>query len=285
LLVVGDRLLATASIYYDANNTQRVSQLARPVNLSQRTASNWSQVWQPDKQGFVSGFFAAVPNAWQAALGGEVLVGQCCIPIVTRTSLGPSAFAIHPAQIGEAKVPATPLLYYPSEHPKLGPWEGSNPTYGATTLMGGMAAIAGTRSLLYIGSNGMGPHCYGNGTGDKALDHTLGADHEKFCYDPSSSSKSSHAYPYRFQIWAYNLNDLAAVRAGKKKPWDVVPYGVWPFDLPIAAKVMLVGGVGYDAEHQRIYFAQVQADEPGGFQPIIHVFEVKGAASTASPAR
>jgi hypothetical protein len=28
-------------------------------------------------------------------------------------------------------------------------------------------------------------------------------------------------------VWAYDLNDLAAVKAGQKRPWDVVPYATW----------------------------------------------------------
>ena len=56
-----------------------------------------------------------------------------------------------------------------ADHPTLGPWDGSNPTYGGTTQVGGLALIAGTRTALFIGRNGTGPFCYGNGTNDEAL--------------------------------------------------------------------------------------------------------------------
>ena len=69
---------------------------------------------------------------------------------------------------------AAPLLYYTLDHATLGAWEGSNPTYGAVTGVGGVAVIAGTRTALYFGRNGMGQHCYGNGTADRSLDGKTG---------------------------------------------------------------------------------------------------------------
>ena len=219
LMVYNNRLYGTASIFYDANNTQRVSHYSRSLQLNESSFSGWSQVWETGKSGFVSGMMSIIPAEWRATLGGPAATGQCCIPIVMRTSWGPAAFAFNPAQVGQAIVPAAPLLYYPSEHPTLGPWDGANPTYGATIQMGGMAIIAGTRTALYFGRNGTGPNCYGNGTADQSLAGTIGPDGAHWCYDPTTSDKGSHAYPYRYQIWAYDLNDFAAVKAGQKQPW------------------------------------------------------------------
>ena len=275
LLVFGNRLLGAASIYYDANNSQRVSHFSRSLRLDEPSFSGWSRVWDAGRVGFVSGMMALVPREWQASLGGPAVTGQCCIPIVSRTSNGPAAFAFDPARIGQPAVGATPLLYYTLNNATLGPWEGSNPTYGATTQIQGVAIIAGTRTLLYFGSNGMGPHCYGDGTADKALDRTRSTNGAYLCYDPTTNSKGSHAYPYRSQIWAYDLNELAAVRAGQKQPWQVVPYGVWPLTLPTPERTMRLGGVGYDAQQQIVYVSQLGAD-PDGFssRPVMHAFQI-----------
>jgi len=275
LMVSGSRLYGTASIYYDANNTQRVSHFSRSLQLNQPSFSGWSQVWETGKSGFVSGMMALVPTEWQAKLGGPAVTGQCCIPIVSRTSNGPAAFAFDPAKIGQPTVSAAPLLYYTLEHATLGQWEGSNPTYGATTQIQAMAIIAGTRTLLYFGSNGTGTHCYGDGTSDKSLHGKKAADGALLCYDPTTNSKGSHAFPYRSQVWAYDLNDLAAVKAGKKKPWQVVPYGVWPLTFPTTEPTMRLGGVGYDAQRQTIYVAQLGAD-PDGYssRPVMHAIRV-----------
>ena len=286
LMVYGSRLHGTASIFYDANNDQRASHYSHSLQLNQPSFSGWSQVSDAGRSGFVSGWMTAVPGEWQAALGGPALTGQCCIPIVWRTSNGPAAFAFNPAQIGQAVVSASPLLYYTLDHATLGPWEGSNPTYGATTQIGGFIVIAGTRTALYIGSNGLGPHCYGNGTSNQSLHGSYGTDGAMWCYDPSNSDKGQHAYPYRYQAWAYDLNDFAAVKAGAKQPWEVVPYAVWPLNFPTPGTTVRLGGVAYDAQRQLIYVAQRGADVDGyASRPVIHVFRLNSSpGSIASPA-
>jgi hypothetical protein len=146
-------------------------------------------------------------------------------------------------------------------------------------LVGGMAMIAGTRTVLYFGSNGEGPHCYGEGTADKALADRSGGN---LCYDPTSSDKGSHAYPYRYQIWAYDLNDLTAVKEGRKQPWEVMPYGVWPINFPIPEAKVRIGGVTYDSERQLIYVSQLRADA-AGYLPIIHVLHVAAVPGSKAP--
>lgn len=275
LMVHGGRLYGTAFVYYDATNAQRVSHFSRSLTLNQSSFQGWSAVWQPDKTGYVSGVMAALPGEWQSVLGGAAITGQCCIPIVTRTSWGPSAFSFNPSRIGESVVPASPLLYYTKEHPTLGSWDASSPVYGATMSMGGLVVVPGTRTALYFGANGTGENCYGNGTGDPALHKTVGGDGALYCYDPTDTSKGSHAYPYRYQIWAYDLADFAAVKAGTKQPWDVKPYGVWPFDLPTQSSKVRLGGVGYDQATGKLYLSQLYADQDGySYRPVIHQLQI-----------
>jgi hypothetical protein len=276
LLVYRGRLFGTASIYYDANNSQSRSHFSRPLTLAERGASAFARVGESGRTGFVAGYLATVPPEWQTKLGGPAITGQCCVPIVSRTSWGPAAFAWDPAELdAKGRASVTPLVYYDNEHQTLGPWSGSNPVYGATVEMGGLALIAGTRTALFIGRNGIGEFCYGNGTGDKSLAGTLGPDNEKLCYDPVSSSKGQHAYPYRYQIWAYDLDDWAAVKAGKKDPWEVKPYAVWPFELPTPEPRMRIAGIAYDASRQRLYISQYEADRDGyDYRPLIHVYQV-----------
>jgi len=287
LLVQNGRLFGTASMYYDANNDQRVSHFSRSLQLNQPSFQGWTQVWDSGRAGFVSGLLAAVPSEWQQRLGSSMVSGQCCVPIVSRTSWGPAAFSFDPVSIGQAAVPASPLLYYTADHPTLGSWSGSNDTYGSTTEMGGLVIVAGTRTALFFGRNGLGPACYGPGTNDPTLQGKPVPPSGTFvyCYDPTGVDQQGvHAYPYQYQIWAYDLNDFAAVKAGTKNPWDVVPYGVWPFSFPTQEPRVILGGVSYDAAHQTIYIAQSYAD-PDVYEsrPIIHVLKVSGSGSTLEP--
>jgi hypothetical protein len=276
LLVHQGRMYGSGVIYYDASNTQAVSHFSRPLTLSERGASPMRRLGPKGKVGLVAGYMANVPPEWQTKLGGPALTGQCCVPIVTRTSWGPAAFAWDPADLQRSgDVSTTPLLYYTSDHPTLGPWDGSNPTYGGTISMGGLALIAGTRTALFVGRNGLGTFCYGNGTGDQKLAATAGRDGEHYCYDPTNSDKGQHAFPYRYQMWAYDLNEWAAVRAGQRDPWTVKPYGVWPFELPFPEPGVRIGGVAYDAAGQRLFVSQLHADRDGyAYRALIHVFHI-----------
>lgn len=276
LLVHDHRLIGTGLIYYDANNTQALSHFSRPLSLTERAVTGMVRVGQAGKTGYVAGYMASVPPEWQTRLGGPAVTGQCCIAIISRSSLGPSAFAFDPAELKSGKTtPAEPLLYYPLDHPTLGAWEASNPTYGGTMEVGGLAIVGGTSTALFVGRNGLGTFCYGNGTGDRGVAETRGTDGEKYCFDPTSSDKAQHAYPYRYQMWAYDLGELAEVRAGHRDPWSVKPYGVWPFELPFPEANVRISGVTYDATRRRIFIVQSQADRDGyAFRPLIHVFRV-----------
>lgn len=276
LLVQNNTLYGTGWIYYDANNAQRVSHYSHSLQLNQASFVGWSSVWDAAKTGYVSGYLAAIPVEHLARLGGPTLTGQCCIPIVSRTSFGPDAFAFDASKIAAAvTVPASPLLYYTGEHPTLGAWAESNLVYGMTTGMGGVVLPSGTRSALFVGRNGMGTACYGEGTPDPALVGKPTSDGSHYCLDPVNNYKGTHAYPYRHQIWAYDLNDFAAVKAGTKQPWEVTPYGVWALEFPVVQEDFNIGGVGYDAQRRLMYVSQPSAD-PEGYRPLIHVYLVTG---------
>jgi len=278
LLIQDGRLYGTGLIYYDAAHTQRLTHFSRSLDLSRPEVQRIYEVGEKGKAGFVAGYMASVPPEWRSALGGTAVTGQCCIPIVSRTSWGPSLFSWNPADLGRRDpVPVTPLLYYTQQHATLGSWEGSNGSYGGTTEMAGVAIINGTRTVLFAGRNGLGPFCYGEGTSDARKATEPGPNGEKYCFDPTSSDKGQHAYPYRLQFWAYDVTDLAAVRAGDKEPWDVVPYGVWPFELPSLGQPQpRLGRLTYDAAGRRLFLTQLFAErDEYAYRPLIHVYAVR----------
>ena len=275
LLVYGSKLYGTGLSYYDANNIQSISHFSRSLQLSARSAGKIQRVGEKGRSGYVAGYMAIVPPEWQSALGGPAITGQCCVPIISRTSWGPAAFAWDPADLdSKSKVDVIPLVYYDSDHPTLGQFDRSSPSFGGTTLVAGVAIVPGTRTAVFVGSNGVGELCYGNGTADRALVNTVGTDGAKFCYDPTSSDKGQHAFPYRYQMWAYDLGDWAAVRAGKREPWEVKPYAIWPFELPVSEPGTRIIGVAFDAGAQRLFISQRHADRDGyAYRALIHVFK------------
>ena len=274
-LVYARRLYGSVYIYYDASDSQVVSHwMRRSTSLARGPVKGLYQVGRQGA-GFVSGFMAAVPPGWRSLLGGAAITGNCCIPIISRTSFGPAAFSFDPGELSKANpVPDNALVYYPQEHPTLGAWDASwNPRKGV--VFGGGTAIRGvvfpsrTRSVLFFGTQGVGRFCYGEGTSDHSLAFKPTPDGTTWCYDPDDSSKGTHAYPYVPEVWAYDAASLVAVRQHRKRPWQVRPYATWRLQLPFGSS--RIGGAAYDPARGLIYISQQYVDGPA---PVIEVFRV-----------
>jgi hypothetical protein len=290
LLSYGNRLYESVYLYYDGAGTQVRSHFVSGLDLSVRgdvsgpyQIGTANTVPNMPAAGFVDGYMGLVPTEWQAALGGPVLAGNCCIPIISRTSYGPAAFAIDPGSLGAVDpLPAVPLVYYPSQHPTLGGWGSSGTLFNGVTQVTGVVFPQGTRSVLFFGRVGLGRFCYGESTTDPALDGTLepGTTDQYYCYDPADGSKGTHGYPYAYFVWAYDALDLVAVRNGQRQPWDVQPYAAWPLNLPFAAPYAAIEGAAYDPATNRIFLTQYHGD---GTMPLVHVFSLGGGSQPGAP--
>ncbi len=277
LLVTETGLQGSGAIYYDANDTTAVSHFTRSTSLTTPSFAGWQALWQAGGQGYVGRAMAAVPQAWQALLGGSVLASGWGLPIISRQSNGPDAFSFTPA--AGAMMSATPLLNYPNDHPTLGAWATANtPVYNQASDYGGLVIVPNTRSALYFGRTGQGPPCYGQGTPDPTLNGQPDPSGSMYCYDPLDSDKGTHAYPYSYYVWAYDLKDFAAVKAGTKQPWDVLPYASWTLTLPMPAGAFKNLYATIDPATSTIYVSQVYVD-PGAWGyfagPFVHVFTVQ----------
>jgi hypothetical protein len=272
-----DALVATGYIYYDASHAQETTHV--------RAASNGS-VSGPYRvgsagAGMVSGWMTPVPSEWQSSLGGPALTGQCCIPIIGRTSLGPSATVFDPSNLANQSN-AKQVLGYPHDHPTLGTYEDTDLShlFLKSTAMGGMIFPGGTSTVLFIGVQA-GSVCYGQGTGDRALDGRAvpGTDGVVYCYDPTNSYKGTHGYPYRGFVWAYNASDLVQVKQGHKNPWDVKPYATWTLDAPFMNNSRTaVLGATYDPATRRVFVSLGFAD---GAAPVVAVYGLSTTSAVA----
>lgn len=274
-LVMGGRLYGSVYVYYDAPDRQVRSHWERPsTSLTRGRARGLFQVGRQGA-GYVSGWMAAVPPEWQGLLGGPAITGNCCIPIISRTSFGPAAFSFDPAKLRAGRVnPDHPLVYYPSTHPTLGPWNGGwNPRRGRLfdggTSIGGVVFPAGSRSVLFFGTQGVGKFCYGDPTSNPGLAGKPSPDGAGWCYDPDGGGKGPHTYPYQAEVWAYDATQLAAARAGRRRPWQVRPYATWRLPLPFGSPQ--IGGAAYDPARGLIYLSEQNTDGPA---PVIDVFKV-----------
>ena len=66
--------------------------------------------------------------------------------------------------------------------------------------------------------------------------------------------------PYPPYVWAYDANDLVAVKGGQKNPWDVKPYAHWILKLPFDTGTNSLNGAVYDEVTNRLYISQARPD-------------------------
>lgn len=338
--------------------------------------------------GWVAGSTTAIPAAYQTALGGDVLSGACCMSLIGRTSLGPTATRWRLADAAIAPVIARRLVAYPSNHPTLGQWitNGESGGTGQFTSQNDFSRFVWPqeyRSLLFFYRLG-NPHlnCYGSPVaGDADGDPVMNATGEQqfqgvdastdatgtvitlpnvnvasigiggplgylwlssqsspafryggrnyqglarlvstansgtptasvtvaaanafppnltaqpyrvaapACYDPAEHGNASPdnlpkgghtptAYPYTVLVYGYDANDLAAVNAGTKQPWDLLPYATWPLPLPVnypggKYATNRIGAVAIDQAGRKIYVTQVFAGANGA--TIVLVYQI-----------
>ena len=288
LFVYNGKLIGTTYEYYDAGSNAVTSHFTSGLTLT--TSGDFKGMFRVGtglNAAFYAGYMGLIPQEWQGQFGAPAITGACCYAIVTRTSFGPSAFAFDPDKLGQVNpVPATPLVYYPEDHPTLGTWiaNGPNLYYNQATSVAGVVFPNGTATVLFLGSQGVGDPCYGIGVA------TLPLPAGEYCYDPDFQTKASHAYPYKYWVWAYDANDLLAVKGGRKAPWDIRPYAVWELPLPTRGVGGLTGAA-YDPATQRIYVSQANVDRAGNIAgggtyssaPVIHAFQVNNATPVATP--
>jgi hypothetical protein len=258
LMVVNGQLIGTAYEYYDADaNAVQSHFRLNSLNLSTAGVSGLFTVGTMGG-GYVGGYMAPVPTEWQGVLGAPYVTGQAALNIIGRTSSGPALFGFDPARLGATPAPATPYICYPLSNP-LGVIDQANPYFNGNTEIRGVVFAPDSRSVLFFGSHGIGAVGYG-----EAADFN----------DSNRGGKGWHSVNgnYAYQVWAYDVNDLAAVRNGQMQMWQIRPYEVWNFNLPLPDGGKHIGGIAFDAATQRLYVAQMHTGP--SVTPVIHVFQL-----------
>ena len=267
LMVYNGELIGTQFAYYGGAYSQVLSHFVlNSLDLSTASVEGLYQVGSGGR--IMAGYMTPIPSEWQAPLGGfTALTGLSDWPIISTESAGPAAIGFNPGDLGSANDPASTYLAYTGGH-QLGAYTGpANPMQSGTTSIDGDAFVPGTSSILYFGATGTNYEGYGEpGPWDGTNDAT----------GPQSLNGQ-----YAFQVWAYNANDLVAVQQGQLQPYQVMPYDVWNFTLPIPASCQ-PEGLAFDPGTGRIYMAIPNADNevPYSHLPLIEVFQVNVPTGT-----
>ena len=216
------------------------------------------------------GYMAEVPERWRTWIGADYVTGAAGQNRIQFSSSGPALFGF------DAVTPATssgkPLVYYPFGHALQ--WADDDVhtpqlLFNGTTKIDGVAFVPGTRSVVFFGSNGLS--AIGYGVGARFNDHTR----------PYQGFHSQNGN-YKYQIWAYDIDDLMAVRNGTRASWGIRPTSVLNFNLPTPESSKYLGGTAFDASTGRLYISQKFAGTNA--TPVIHVYQLGRSPAVASDA-
>jgi hypothetical protein len=309
----GQKIIGTWRGYYDAGFQKR-SVFTHSTNLA---AASFNGFYAPTPPGSsnrpAAGWLLSIPTGWQSLLGGDLASGACCYGITSTSGFGPNLYSFSSSALNGAGAPNAPnsilgsrLMEFMGEN-DFGQYNCTNASgaYSPSTcttvlnnkqfVLGDFGSfprvagwVGGTRTVVIAGWQGQGQPCYDPG-----------------CVDPCNSTKGSHAYPYTWQMWFFDANDLLAVKQGTKTANSVRPYAIWadlpsprpslPYpsgttgfrgSTPFNDGCVLGGSFGpfsgaYDYAHNRLFLAQVNADSTAGsFYPIVHVWQFAGTGMT-----
>lgn len=286
LAVSGGKLIVSVYRYYDGTGTHSKSHFVTGLDFA-----NLPSVQGPYQVGtfvqypggWVGGWMPPIPASLQGQFGSAThFTGQCCVSVITRSSYGPALSTFEPAKLGtQVPLNSKRVLGYDTAHQTVG---GYDSQYGQPDVLfhmtykpGGIVIPDGSRTALVFARQGIGPNCYGPGTADKSLAGTQSGGFT-VCYDPYSADQGAHAFPYIYQVAAYDMDELAAVYRGEKQFYQVKPYARWPLTMQFPNIGAEIGGVTYDPVNKRIFVSVRYGDsDPANYvaAPMIHVFKVQ----------
>ena len=230
--------------------------------------------------GHTSGWLSPVPSEWVDTLGGTWITGQSSgIPIISRTSVGPSAFAFDPAAIVDSlpnppnSVPTTKLLDFSLANPLAADLDNSSDTNNVWTHLSRATygvVLPGTRTYATFGHSG--------GHGPQGVCYKCTQDNGNLC---GGYCAPDHTDYYQF-LWLWDMNDLVDVMNGVTNSYDVRPYWHGAFLTPFENGTHQIGGGAYDPASGKLYLSIEKADRAQGTYanpPVIVVYEVVPAVA------
>ncbi len=271
------QLLINAYEYYDApgDNTQTTLVAGNSEDLATCTMEGFYTF--QGGAGHTSAWLSPIPSEWQSVLGGSYITGQSSgIPIISRTSVGPSAFSFNPDQLLANSSTSTPiattkLLDFSLAHPLHDDLSNSTGTNNIWTHLSRVVygfIVPGTRTYLTLGQSG---------------GHESGV-----CYKCTQNNGNlcggycaNDADDYYHYYWLWDVKDLLAVKNGQANAYDVRPYDYGEFSTPFATNSF--GGGSFDPSSQILYLTVQKADRQQGTYsnpPVVVTFRFKANETT-----
>ncbi|MBD1262806.1 T9SS type A sorting domain-containing protein [Maribacter polysiphoniae] len=268
------KLIVNAYEYYDAPADNTVSTLiVNDANALETTSVSGYYNFEGSPPAHSSGWISAIPEAWQEELDGTHITGHSSgIPIISRASVGPSAFAfdINDALNTTQSIKTNTLLDFKLSNPLHSDLSNESKTNDIWTHLSRATygfIVPGTRTYLTIGSSG------GHESG---ICYKCTQDNGNLC-GGYCTPEADDNYQY---YWLWDMNDLVAVKNGTLNPYDVRPYDHGYFNTPFQANgSKKIGGGTFDPSTGNLYLSVQSGDtEQGTYArpPVIVVYNTNG---------
>lgn len=266
--VYHNRLIVTAQNTYSFNQTVSIGAKGSTVLAAHDFSLLGFQGFSPAVTAnprAAAGYIFPVPAEWQSPtlFNAPAITGDAAWSVISTSSGGPALTAFNPDDVASVNpVPGKTLLHYQTPTTPLDcPTDGAcqSNVFNLTSRIIGGGFVPNTRTIFFVEGNGIGPYCYG--TAAECGNDTV-----------MSDVKGPHAQPYRYQILAYDANDLMSVKNGLLQTYEPRPYN---FSNPWVLHELDGGdprghGGAFDPETGRLYIRVTD-----GNQPTIYVYQIK----------
>lgn len=283
LAKIGNSLIVNYINWYDANASETDTSIV--IKQANRLAS--SEIigpYQIQGSAHASGWMTPIPDMWKSILGGSYIVGnQPYASILSRLSIGPSAFSFYPRSdmiyAASGKVPTKALLDFPLKHLLY-----DKSVYSANARTEDILANTNKKNKLWTTSSGAAVGFILPGTRTyvtigKSAGHYSGIGYKitdskgKLCGGPCPYDADDY-YAY---YWLWDVSDLVKVKYGLMKSYEVRPYDYGIFNIPIPLQKNSVSSGSYDPVNKRLYLSVRGGDTIGRYArpPLIITYKSK----------
>lgn len=283
---INGQLMVNGNIFYDAAHSQTVTTLV--VNDASRLGdSSISGFHNLSSHAHGSGWITKVPAIWQPLVGGTYITGYPGgLAIFTRMSVGPTAFAFDPLSLDFTNMPAgtqipqTTLLDYGMSNPMgvtgtLADFDDyvynvdlNNDMWTVVASANYGFIVPGTRTYLVLGSNG---------GMESRIGYKITQTNGNVCGGPCAYDPDDYDNYY----WAFDMNDLLAVKEGRMAPHAVMPYAYGRLSVPyLKSGFNKILGGDFDAGRGLLYLTLSQRSAYG-WVPSVAAFRINSNGQAA----
>ncbi len=273
LELVNGSLVVNAIEYYDAPNDNTLSTFVIS-DANKIGSSAVSRIHSMQGLARASGWLSSVPVEWKHYLRASHISGASSGgPIISRHSVGPSAFAVNlDNQLPSNKavtIPTLELLGFSLDQPLEGDLyneSGKNKLWTHLSQARYGFIVPGTSTYMTIGKSGG----HESGVGYKVVqsdNHLCGG----YCSRDVTDNKSYY--------WLWDMRQMFRVGKGELSPSELRPYesGVWDIPFQTSEVGNYVGGASFDEVEGLLYVSILRANnELGRYDnpPVIAAFRV-----------